>query len=127
MTNQYQYYYYDENGVKRGPVTPAGMQVLVDQGLIFPTSTIANSKGQTTLACNLGLSFPESPLEESVPLDAWLTKFFGSWFFTFFGVALLLIVGNVAWTVVGVDGHSYIDAIFGKNSYVHVLFIDSSP
>jgi len=124
MTNQHQcYYYYDDNDVKRGPVTLAGMQVLAERGLITPTSTIANSKGQTTLACNFELSFPESASEESVPFDVWLIKFAGSWFFTFLGVVLLLIIGNIAWTLCGVDGHSYLDAIFGKNSYVHVLFI----
>jgi len=124
MTNPNHYYYYDENGVKIGPVTPAGIQLLAQQYIVSPMTTIENSKGQTTLACNLGLSFPESLAEEeSVSFDVWLAGLVSSWLITLFGVILLLIIGNVSWAGLGVNGHAYLDAIFGKNSYVHVLFL----
>ena len=124
MTNQNHYYYYGEDGTKIGPVTPAAIQMLAQQGLVLPLTMVANSKGQTTLACNLGLSFPESlPEEESVSFDVWLSGLVSSWLITLFGVIILLIIGNVTWVGLGVNGHAYLDAIFGKNSYVHILFL----
>jgi len=123
MTNPNQYYYYDENGAKTGPVTPEALHLLAQQGLVLPLTTIANSKGQTTLACNLGLSFPESLPEESVSFDTWLTGLVSSWLITFFGVILLLLIGNMIWAGLGINGHAYLDAIFGEKSFVHILFL----
>ena len=59
MTNLY---YYDAGGKKTGPVTPAQLQALAQQGRITPETTIADDKGQTTLAKNLkGIAFVTAP------------------------------------------------------------------
>ena len=77
MTNLY---YYNGNGKKVGPITPAALQVLAQRSLITPTTTIENDKGQTTHAKNLpGLTFPGSTQPGSAPQNVPVSHTKGFW------------------------------------------------
>jgi len=59
-------YYYNESGEKIGPITPAALKMLAQQGIVTPTTTIENSKGQSGLARKLRGLFPnEKPVGEN--------------------------------------------------------------
>jgi len=64
-------YYYDRNGNRVGPVTSAALQALAQRGLVTPTTTLENDKGQTILAKKLpGLTFPGSASTGASPFAA---------------------------------------------------------
>lgn len=61
------WYYYDINNVKIGPITVKQLKQLAMQGLITPDTIIENTNGRTAVAGKVGLVFPkpaEAPLAE---------------------------------------------------------------
>ena len=123
-------YYYVDKGKKVGPFTQAALQKLVERGLVTPGTIIVNDQGQNAIAQDLRwLTFAkvaaskEVTTKETVFFDSWLAKFFRSWLVTTIVVILLVLTGRVVWMGFGVDGISYLNAIFGNNSFMHTVFL----
>jgi hypothetical protein len=56
------WYYYDENGQKQGPITSPQLQALAVNGVITPSSRIATEDGREGAAGSIpGLKFPPPP------------------------------------------------------------------
>lgn len=67
MTN---YYYFDRNGQKQGPIDDRQLQVLVSQKLITQTTSLETETGQKTLAAHIpGLNFTSTspPVQSPTP------------------------------------------------------------
>jgi len=60
------WYYYNKNGEKVGPISTADMKLLAEQGSVVPETLIENSNGRSTLAGQVkGLTFLEMPFGPS--------------------------------------------------------------
>jgi hypothetical protein len=56
------WYYYDENGQKQGPITSPQLQTLATNGVITPSSRLATEDGREGAAGSIpGLKFPPPP------------------------------------------------------------------
>lgn len=61
------WYYYNMNGEKIGPITVAALKSLAAQGMIAPETVIENSNGRSTRAGKVnGLAFPNASTENEV-------------------------------------------------------------
>ncbi|GHT18557.1 hypothetical protein FACS1894189_6610 [Planctomycetales bacterium] len=55
------FFYYDRNGTKRGPIAPQELQDLVVQGIVTPETSLETESGHKGLAGQIpGLNFPSS-------------------------------------------------------------------
>ncbi len=62
------WYYYNTNGKKVGPISVTALKSLVRQGLVTRDTVIENHTGRTAVAGEVnGLSFPESPGPSKMP------------------------------------------------------------
>ncbi|MDR1960416.1 MAG: DUF805 domain-containing protein [Planctomycetaceae bacterium] len=59
------WYYYDDDGEKQGPISPAQLKALAANGMITPETMLESEDGRTGKAGKLnGLSFPEPPSDD---------------------------------------------------------------
>lgn len=64
------WYYYDQNGEKIGPISSADLKALAAQGIITPETKVENQNGRSALAGKVnGLTFPDAtaPKQPNVP------------------------------------------------------------
>ena len=65
------WYYYNKNGEKAGPISTVALKELANKGLIQRDTRIENSNGRSALAGGVnGLTFPETAPSEVVPETA---------------------------------------------------------
>ena len=63
------WFYFNKNGEKVGPISATALKALAQQGLITPETKIENSNGRSAVAGKVnGLEFPESPKETILEL-----------------------------------------------------------
>jgi len=92
------YFFIDSDGIRQGPLTPVRLQTLADRGIITPTTPLETDTGHTGLAGQIhSLKFNVAVLPQPTVANGSSRS---SWQVTVIGIALILVVGGIAWKII---------------------------